>query len=53
MSVALVTDGLGIGLKTPTVVTIPPHNIAMIPLEPPCRGLCCINFGTELFKVAA
>ena len=33
MSIASVTDGLNIGLKTLTVVTIPLHHIAMIPLE--------------------
>ena len=39
MSVASVTDGLGIRLKTLTVQTIPPHNIALRPLEPPFRAL--------------
>ena len=34
-SVALVTDGLGIRLKTTTVITIPQHNITMIPLDSP------------------
>ena len=40
MNVALVTDGLGIRQNT-TVVTLPPHNIAMIPLEPPFGALHC------------
>ena len=35
VSVALVTDGLGIRLKIPAVVTIPPHSIIMIPLSHP------------------
>ena len=50
-SVALVTDSLGIRLKTSTVVTIPPHNIIMIPLGPPFRALHCKNVSTKLFKV--
>ena len=37
----LVTGSLGIRLKTPSVVMIPPHNIGMIPLEPPFRALHC------------
>ena len=45
------TDGLGIRLKTPTLVTIPPHNVAMIPLELPFRALNCKNVNAELFKV--
>ena len=52
--VELVTDGLDIRLKkTPTVVTVPPHNITMTPtpLEPPFRALNCKNVNTELFKV--
>ena len=50
-SVALVTDHLGIRLKTPTVVTIPPHNFTMILLEPPFRTLHSKNVNTKLFKV--
>ena len=46
----LVTDSLGVRLKTPNVVTIPPHNIAMIPLELPFRALHCKNVNTKLFK---
>ena len=52
MSVALVSNDLGIRLKTPTVVTIPPHNITMIPLEPPFRALQCKIINTELLEVA-
>ena len=51
MSVALVTDSLGIRLKTLRVVTILPHNITVIQLEPPFRALHWINVNTELFKV--
>ena len=51
VSVALVTDGLGIRLKTPTIVTIPPHNMSMILLEPPFRDLHCKVFNTKLFEV--
>ena len=51
MSVTSVTNSLCIGIKTPTVVTIPLHNIAMIPLEPPFRDLQCKNVDTELFEV--
>ena len=47
----LVTDSLGVRLKTPTVVTIPPHNIAVIPLEPPFRALHCKNVSANLFEV--
>ena len=50
-SVTLITDGLGIRLKTPAVVIIPPHNIAMTLLEPPFRALHCKNVNTELFTV--
>ena len=51
ISVTSVTNDLGVRLKTPTVVTIPPHNITMIPLEPPFRALHCKNVNTELFEV--
>ena len=51
VNVALVTDGLGVRLKTPTVVMIPLHNIPMIPLELPFRSLHCKNVNTELFEV--
>ena len=37
VNMTLVIDSLGARLKTPTVITIPPHNIVMIPLEPPFR----------------
>ena len=50
-SIASVTNNLCIRLKTSTVVTIPPHNIAAIPLEPPFRALQCKNVNTELFEV--
>ena len=50
MSVALITNGLGIRLKTLTVVTIPSHNITIIPLEPPFRAQHCKNVNTDLFK---
>ena len=52
-SVTSVTNGLGIILKTLTVVTIPPHNSIMILLEPPFRTLHCKNVNTELFEVIA
>ena len=50
-NVAFVTDGLGIRLKTPMIILIPPHNIAMIPLELPIGALHCKYVNTELFKV--
>ena len=51
-SVALVTDGLGIRLMTPTVITTLPHNMTMIPFEPPFRrALHCENVNTKLFSV--
>ena len=50
-NVALVTDSLGVRIKTPTVVTIPPHNITMILLEPPFRALHGMNANTNLFEV--
>ena len=49
-SVALVTNDLGIRLKTPTIVTILPH-ITMLLLEPPFKALQCQNSNTELFEV--
>ena len=49
-SVTLVTDSLGIRLKTPTVDAIPPHNIAMVPVEPPFRALHCKNGSADLFE---
>ena len=49
MRVDWVTTDLGIGLKTSTIVTIPPHNIAIILLEPPFRVLQCKGVNTELF----
>ena len=51
MSVASVTNSLGIRLKTPTVVTILLHNIMMVSLEPPFRALQCKNVNTELFEI--
>ena len=47
----LVINNLGIRLKTSTVVTIPLHNIAIIPLEPPLRALQYKGVKTELFEV--
>ena len=46
-----VTNDLGIRLKTSTIVTIPPHNIAIILIEPMLRALQCKGVNTELFKV--
>ena len=51
MSMTLVTDSLGVRLKTPTAFTIPPYNIAMIPLESPFRALHCTNGSSNLFEV--
>ena len=51
MSMILLTDRLGIRLKTPTVVMILPHKIAIIPLEPPFRALHCKNVNTKLFEI--
>ena len=45
------TNNLGIRLKISTVVIMPPHNIAIIPLEPPLRALQCKGVNTELFEV--
>ena len=50
-SMTLVTDSLGVRLKTPTVVKIPPYNISMIPLEPPVRALHCKNDSANLFEI--
>ena len=50
-SMILVTKSLGVRLKAPTVVTISPHNIAVIPLEPPFRALHCKNVSANLFEV--
>ena len=47
----LVTDGLGVRLITPTIVTIPPHMIVMIPLEPPLRAIHCKIVNAELFEI--
>ena len=51
ISVDSVTNNLGIRLMTSTGVTIPPHNIAMILLEPAFRVLQCKGVNTELFEV--
>ena len=51
MSVASVTNNLGIRLKTSTVVTIPPHSITMIPFEPSFRALQCKGVNTDLFEI--
>ena len=51
VSVDSMTNDPGIRLKTSTLVTIPPHNITIIPLEPPCRALQCRDVSTELFEV--
>ena len=50
-SVTLVTDSLVVRLKMPTVFTIPPHNIVMIPLEPPFGALHCKNGNAKLFEI--
>ena len=47
----LVTNDLDIRLKTSTVVTIPPHNIAIRPLEPPIKALQCKGINNKLFEV--
>ena len=46
-----ITNDPSVRLKTSTVVTIPPHNITIIPLEPPLRALQCKGVNTELFEV--
>ena len=51
ISVDSVTNNLGIRLKTSTVVTIPPHNITIITLEPLLRTLQCQGVNTVLFEV--
>ena len=51
MSVPSVTNKPGIRLNTSIVVTIPSHNITMIPLELPFRALQCNGINTELFEV--
>ena len=50
-NMTLVTDGLGVRLKTPTVVTIPPQNIMMILLEPLFWALYCKNVNGKLFGI--
>ena len=44
------TNESGIRLETSTVVTIPPYNIAILPLEPPLRALHCKSVNTDLFE---
>ena len=51
MNVDSVTNDLGMRLRTSTVVTIPPHNIAIMPLEPSLRALQSNGVNTELIKV--
>ena len=51
MSVDVMTNESGIRLMTSAVVTIPPHNITVIPLELPLRALQCKSVNTELFEV--
>ena len=47
----IIDTNQSIRLKKSTVVTIPPHNIAIIPLEPPLRALQCKGVNTEVFEV--
>ena len=45
------TNDLGIRLKTSTLVTIPPHNITVILLEPLLRPLQWKSVNTKLLEV--
>ena len=51
MGMDIMTNKSDIKLMRSTVVTIPPHNITIIPLEPPWRALQCKSVNTELFEV--